>query len=433
VSLVLPLPRAPTLPPEIDAPRFGLIHGRGNSLRAGYGIAAEWQAEGGERLSQLRRQARALYRSWAQVDPDDTGFQGFGLLGFAADPWADPGPDTATGLPNALIWVPEVAVIRQHGEAALVFTARLPATRQSLLVRWMHWLKRLVPALGVERPEPLTPGPLTPLGSTPSLRDWRGLVDATLGEIHSQALRKAVLCRRVGLKARRPFDALRLQAALTWLFPACQVIRIARGGASFVAATPERLVKVAGGRVEVDALAGTAARSASSEQDRALTALLQDSPKDAREHALVVQAVSEALAGCCTDLDVPAAPRVMQLHNAQHLWSPIGGRLRPGNNLVDLAERLHPTPATNGDPRLPAREWLKRMEPFQRGWFTGAAGVLEPDLSGELWVLLRCAEVRGDTAHLFAGAGIVAGSDPLSEWRETGHKLSAMATALRFA
>jgi menaquinone-specific isochorismate synthase len=123
----------------------------------------------------------------------------------------------------------------------------------------------------------------------------------------------------------------------------------------------------------------------------------------------------------------------MQLHNAQHLWSPMSGRLRPGRGLLDLAERLHPTPATNGEPREPARDWLRASEPSGRGWYTGAAGVLGPDLEGELWVLLRSAEVAGNTAWLHAGAGIVRGSDPLAEWRETGHKLSAMATALRFA
>ncbi len=102
-------------------------------------------------------------------------------------------------------------------------------------------------------------------------------------------------------------------------------------------------------------------------------------------------------------------------------------------DLLDLAHRLHPTPATNGEPRRAARHWLRLAEPDGRGWYTGAAGVLEPDLSGELWVLLRCAEVTGEEAQLYAGAGIVAGSDPLAEWRETAHKLSAMATALRFA
>jgi menaquinone-specific isochorismate synthase len=107
--------------------------------------------------------------------------------------------------------------------------------------------------------------------------------------------------------------------------------------------------------------------------------------------------------------------------------------LRGDTDLFCLAEHLHPTPATNGQPRQQARDWLTRSEPIERGWYTGAAGILEPDLSGELWVLLRCAEVTGDSARLYAGAGIVAGSDPLAEWRETGHKLAAIATALQFA
>ncbi len=98
-----------------------------------------------------------------------------------------------------------------------------------------------------------------------------------------------------------------------------------------------------------------------------------------------------------------------------------------------LAELLHPTPATNGEPRREASAWLSHCDPFDRGWYTGAAGLVEPDLSGELWVLLRCADIHNQTADLFAGAGIVEGSDPALEWRETEHKLDAMLSALRFA
>lgn len=130
---------------------------------------------------------------------------------------------------------------------------------------------------------------------------------------------------------------------------------------------------------------------------------------------------------------MPGVPGVIQLSNAQHLWSPIEAESRPGVHVFDLAERLHPTPATNGHPREPAREWLRVSEPFVRGWYTGAAGIVEPDLSGELWVLLRCARVCADHAELYAGAGIVAGSDPVSEWDETEAKLQAMLTALQYA
>lgn len=456
-SLTLELPQVPTLPPDLGCPCFGLVHGARGELRAGYGVAGEWTAGGPARLARLGAVARALGERWHRIDPDDTGFGGFALLGFAAHPrdcgdGPGPGPDTparparaprsrvagahggrGADLPNALLWVPELALAARRGQAALVLTARLPVSRAALLARWQGWLARLAPALAGPLPEPLTPSRLIPLGGLPSLAGWRTLVEAALAEIGRGPLDKVVLCRQVGLQGRRPFDPRRLMAALTYLFPSCQAIGIRRGAVSFVAATPECLLRVHGRQVEVDAIAGTAARSASAEQDAALTAALKASDKDRREHALVVDAVRAVLDGCCSAVQVPAGPTVMQLHNAQHLWSPLAGQLRGDADLFCLAERLHPTPATNGQPRERARDWLARSEPIERGWYTGAAGILEPNLDGELWVLLRCAELSGDSARLYAGAGIVAGSDPLAEWRETGHKLAAIATALQFA
>jgi isochorismate synthase len=448
-SLALELPLGPVLPPDLDCPRFGFVHGTRGELRAGYGVAAEWSASGPARLECLGAMARDLREQWHQIDPDETGFAGFALLGFAAHPDAPLTPGrqrtglseqaataadrAGTDLPNALLWVPELALTTRRGQAALILTTRLPISRGELLARWRGWLKQLVPALAGPLPEPLTPSRLTPLGSLPGLADWRALVESALEAIGQGPLDKVVLCRQVGLQGRRPFDLRRLLAALTYLFPTCQVLCIQRGATSFVAATPECLLRVHGRLVEVDAIAGTAARSASTAQDAALTAALRASDKDRREHELVVEAVRGVLAQCCDSVQVPAAPTVMQLHNAQHLWSPVTAQLRGDTDLFCLAERLHPTPATNGQPREQARDWLARREPIERGWYTGAAGILEPDLSGELWVLLRCAEVSGDSARLYAGAGIVAGSDPLAEWRETGHKLAAIATALQFA
>lgn len=436
-SLVLGLPGIPDLPPELPGPRFGLLHGRRTELRAGYGVAAQFRAAGPDRLSRLARRARALSPLWHQADPDETGFHGFALLGFAADPEtpgsAETDPGHRNALPNALLWVPELALWRLRDQAAIILTTRLPRSRSELRRRWMGLLTRLAGTLAEPVPEPLTPGPLQHLESMPGLLDWQRLVDSTLGEIQQGAIQKAVLGRRIGLKGQRSFDLRRLQGVLTWLFPSCQVVRIAQGATSFVAATPERLLRVRGQQVEVDAIAGTAPRSASSIEDAALTDALMRSEKDRREHAMVVQALRQTLVGCCSDLRVPDQPQVLQLHNAQHLWTPISAVLTGDRDLFDLAELLHPTPATNGEPRQAARDWIRRAEPMERGWYTGAAGILEPDLSGELWVLLRCAEVEGNQARLYAGAGIVAGSKPLSEWRETGHKLSAMATALRFA
>jgi menaquinone-specific isochorismate synthase len=246
-------------------------------------------------------------------------------------------------------------------------------------------------------------------------------------------LDKVVLARRLCIGGSRPFDPERLVAALAYLFPSCQVVKLHRDGQTFVAATPERLLAQRGSLVEVDAIAGTAARAAAGAADAALGAALYSSAKDLYEHVLVTKSLCAALAPHSRSLDMPDRPRLLRLNNAQHLWTPIRAELEPGLDVLALADLLHPTPATNGQPRGAARAWLRRAEPQGRGWYTGAAGYLEPDLSGELWVLLRCAEIDGDTALLHAGAGIVAGSDPASEWRETEAKFAAMLTALQFA
>jgi menaquinone-specific isochorismate synthase len=332
-----------------------------------------------------------------------------------------------------MLWLPEAAVCTRRGQAALVLNARLPATRADLLRRWSGLVERLVPALLQPPPGPLRPSRLIRCGDTPGATGWRSLVQGALDAIAAGELKKVVVARRLRIEGSRPFDLARLLAALTFFFPSCQVVNIRRGGASLVAATPERLLSLRGNRVEVDAVAGTVSRAAEVHRDGALARALQSSPKNRREHRLVVEAICAALAPCASRIEAAAEPTVMQLNNAQHLWTRIGATLGTPADVFTLAERLHPTPATNGQPRGAASRWLRQTDPFERGWYTGAAGLMEPDLSGELWVLLRCAEVRDRTADLYAGAGIVEGSDARLEWRETEHKLAAMLTALQFA
>lgn len=427
-SLILELPYALARAPDLDGPRFQFAHSDRGDLRAGYGIAAEWTAEGPARLRNLQQIAHDLRATWVQSDPDETGFNGFGLLGFAATPHA-----VADDLPNALLWLPELALRAHGGQAALVLTAHRPTDPAAQLARWEAWLDRWVPLLDRPTLAPLTSAHLDPLASTPDRPAWRDLVAEALAEIAQNRLEKVVVCRRQRLLGHRRFDFDRLNAALSYLFPSCQVINIRRQAASFVAATPERLFTQRRDRVEADALAGTASRAEDSDRDAAITLGLQSCEKNLREHRVVVEAVRTALSQCCRRLEPPEGPSILQLNNAQHLWTRLRGELHPGVDVFELAEHLHPTPATNGQPRAAARAWLDAHEPLERGWYTGAAGLIEPDLTGELWVLLRCARILDRTADLYAGAGLVSGSDPESEWQETEHKLAAMSTALQFA
>ena len=149
LSLILELPVSPGQPPELSGPRFALLHGRRGELRAGWGRAAEWRAAGPSRLPELRARARSLAAGWRQWDPDETGFGGFALVGFAADPGAAAATANPIashpGLPNALLWVPELALISRGGQAALILTTPLPAALGALRTRWREWLGRLVP------------------------------------------------------------------------------------------------------------------------------------------------------------------------------------------------------------------------------------------------------------------------------------------------
>jgi menaquinone-specific isochorismate synthase len=433
-SVLLALPRAPAAAPQLAAWQFVFQHVQRGELQAGYGEAAAWQATGAGRFEALARMRAAC--EWRRSDPDETGFDAFAMLGFAAaDDAGLPASRTAPsdGLPSALLWVPEVGLVCRDHEAALVFSAMLPAERSALQARWRRWLEALVPVLYAPPAGPRTPARLSRLREAPDRSGWAALMHDALAAIEAGPLEKLVLSRRVALTGPRAFDIGRLLGALGCLFPSCQTLSLKRNGQSFVAATPERLLALHHGRLEVDAIAGTAARAESVADDAALRTALLGSDKNLREHRVVIDAIRTALSDCCEGFQVPNRPRVMQLTNAQHLWSPIEARPRAGVGLFALAASLHPTPATNGQPRAEARDWLRRAEPFDRGWYTGAAGILQPDGDGELWVLLRCAQVRGNQAELFAGAGIVAGSDAASEWDETEAKLGAMLAALQYA
>ncbi len=429
-SLFMSLAEAPAQAPQLYAPQFQFSQHDSDSMRAGYGVAAQWRAAGVDRLTRLRQAARALQADWHCVDMDATGLTGFAMLGFAASATAT---EAASSLPNALLWLPEVGLQCQGEQCGLVLTTALPASPQTVLKRWTAWLERLLPALSGSPARPLPRTELQRAAPRPDLQDWERLVKAALTEIAAARLQKVVLSRQLRLAGQRRLAVAPLLTQLTRSFPSCQVISIQRDQRYFVAATPERLLAQQGNRLEVDAIAGTVARAAQASQDVALSDALRSSRKDLHEHRLVIDAVRTALQDYAEHIEVPAQPNIMQLNNAQHLWSPIQAELRPGIDVFQLAELLHPTPATNGEPRQAASQWLREMEPFERGWFTGAAGIVQPDLTGELWVLLRCAELQGQTADLFAGAGIVPGSDPQAEWRETEDKLAAMATALQYA
>ena len=197
-------------------------------------------------------------------------------------------------------------------------------------------------------------------------------------------------------------------------------------GIYFWGATPELLLEVRGSTLETHALAGTRARGDSPERDFSLGAELLSSRKELEEHQLVVEAVRHRLEGSVEKLEWGTNPRLLKLSRVQHLVTDFKGQLSEASNPTEVIRALHPTPAVCGTPRSLARDWLRTNESLVRGWYSGPIGWRSLNGDSTFRVALRCARMSPRQMVAYAGAGIVAGSDPEAEWEETSLKLSTM-------
>ena len=273
------------------------------------------------------------------------------------------------------------------------------------------------------------------LSEHPSAEDYRDAVAGARSRIRDGTLRKVVLARTMGLDAGRSLDPRRLAHRLRAVDPEAYtfVVPLSGGGRSFVGASPELLLSRRGQDVRSNPLAGSAPRSGDPEEDRANAHALSVSSKDREEHAIVVEAVAETLRPFCADLTWDREPVLRETPNVWHLSTRFHGVLTdPAPSALDLVAALHPTPAVGGTPRDAALDAIAELEPFDRGRYAGPVGWMDANGDGEWAIALRCAELRGDRANLYAGAGIVAGSEPDDEVDETERKFRAFLDALRW-
>jgi isochorismate synthase len=276
--------------------------------------------------------------------------------------------------------------------------------------------------------------------STPTIQDmrpaseWMALVAETMQGIQQGEYEKVVLARGVQVLlggSTATFDIAATLQQLCQQYPDTYVFAIQRGERFFVGATPERLVQARDGQIRTMALAGSAARGATDEEDIQIGTELLQSPKNNAEHALVVAEVHDALLTHCTHVHVVEKPQLLKLKNVQHLKTPIIGELLPGRCILDVMAHLHPTPAVGGFPREAALTAIRDTEHLDRGWYAGPLGWIGASGHGEFAVALRSGLIDGHTATLFAGCGIVAHSDPESEYAESCLKLQVMLRGLQ--
>lgn len=428
IALPAPVVAAPALVAACRA--TPLVAWSSRTLTAvGIGAACELRGSGDRRWHDVIAAARAIEAAGI-VDRSGLGALArprlLGGLAFApgaadAAPW--------TGFGDAWFVLPRWTFVHDGARAALVLT--LDARDAQHAARWREELAAFRVALTTSfapRPQP----PLIAIDHGD--RDaWRAQVRAITDAIGRGECAKIVPARRAIVELAGEARVADMLAELDARHAECvRVLVRPPGGGALVAATPERLVKLDGANVACDALAGSIARSAAQVGDHDDAALLA-SAKDRREHDLVVRAIASALRDVGADVDVPAEPGVRTLRHVLHLHTPIAATLRAPRHVLELAAALHPTPAVGGTPTSFATDWIATREVVPRGWYASPVGWFDLDGNGEFAVAIRSGLLAGSRAHLWAGAGIVAGSDPDRELAETDVKLRAMLGALGVA
>ncbi len=443
--------------------RFYWERAAASHLAVGLGAVRVIEVRGPDRFREASRRARELFDRIELLETAKTRRVGDGpplgagpLLvgGFAFAPDGRESPEWR-GYPAGRLVLPELLVVRSGGRLWCTLSLALatgsdPAREAARVVeRCTRWLAPLTgcsaggssdscgfsgfEAAGVVG---LSPGPEYSVRSDRSHADFRAQVQSARDAIALGELEKVVLARSLHVRHDGRLEIGSLLRRLRGLYPTCATFAVGRPGSCFLGATPELLVELSRDRVATGAVAGSAPRGLSPDEDERLGRALRESKKEQQEHAVVVRALCEALDEVCCELSVPEAPRLLRIEGIQHLETAISGKLR-GNrkpSILDLVGRLHPTPAVGGAPAAAALEWIERCEGLDRGWYAGPVGMVDSEGGGEFRVALRSGLVRegagGDEALLFAGAGIVADSEPKCELEETRIKLRALLAPL---
>ena len=253
---------------------------------------------------------------------------------------------------------------------------------------------------------------------------YRGIVADAVERIRAGEPRKVVLARDIVAGIPAGADLRLPLARLAEAYPDTFTFSVA----GLMGSSPETLVRASNGTVSARVLAGSAARGADAQADVTAASTLAASRKDVEEHSFAIRSVLTALAPLSTGLTA-TAPFALRLPNLWHLASDVTGELTPGLSALDLVAALHPTAAVAGSPTPDALDLIAELEPFDRGRYAGPVGWVDARGDGEWAVALRCAQIDGERVTAYAGAGIVAGSDPARELAETALKLRPIVDA----
>ncbi len=416
---------------------------RDRIIFAGFGTAVNLFAWGDGRFQSIQEQAKALFADAVLLNETNqlASPRLFGGFAFRDDFTPD---NTWAAFHPAHFILPHYQLVQVGGDSWLTINAlippdeepavSLPVLQEALATRYAV-LKKAGEQRGrgagvISPPLPRSSAPLH-LNYPMPYDTWAEKINDIRRQIQTTALKKVVLSRVAEL--RFP-DRVDVDGALAYLhqhYHDCyRFLFEPRPFHAFYGATPELLAKVDGRTLTSMALAGSIRRSADPLEDAALGQQLLNSAKDRHEHELVVYSILERLAPLTDKLEIAPQPGVYKINNIQHLYTPVRARLIEANGILPIAELLHPTPAMGGTPRRLAMPAIRNAEPVTRGWYAAPVGWIDVNMDGAFAVAIRSSVVQERRAWLYAGAGIVADSEPEKEWEETALKFRPMLEAL---
>lgn len=336
--------------------------------------------------------------------------------------------------PAATVFLPRWQVSRSKGKYGAVANLKVEADTDidNLVMRvWGAYRKFGAFDYAEEVDTPVAPKPEVQSRRELAPDAYPAAVGQALEAIDQREYEKIVLARSIELEADRPWQPLDTLNRLRERFSGCFTFSFAGGDArSFIGATPERLLQIRNGHLLTEAIAGSAPRGATAGEDAKHARDLLESEKDLHEHVCVRDSILRRLQKVGVEGLAEAQPQLLLLANVQHLRTRIEAEVGESVHLLDILPEMHPTPAVGGSPREDAVPHIAELEQIERGLYAGVVGWFNHLNEGEMIVGIRSALIEGKLARLYAGAGIVEGSDPEKEMRETEMKLSALLDVL---
>jgi isochorismate synthase len=399
---------------------------RGFALAA-LGIAHTATSRGESRFADVARECLRLNEGAvldeplglsAGAGPVWTGGFAFDADGASSAPWSSFEP--------ASMALPEISLCRQGED--LFLTANLVVSPGDDAAAAADRIAARLAGLR-DDPLPLLDPHLTDRPEIRSVRppgDFEAAVDAATKRIAAGEMSKVVLAREVTVEAGGAHDSAAIFAALREQFPSCFCFCRGTPEAAFLGASPELLIRRSGAGASTVALAGSTRRSSDPAVDDHLGEQLLRSDKNRREQRIVAERIVRKLRPHAVWVQTAPEPEVIKVANIQHLATPVIAQLAEPHSAIELAGMLHPTPAVGGEPWPGAASAISDLERMDRGWYAGPVGWMDATEDGEFCVALRSALLRDREARLFAGVGVVAGSDPAAELEETEVKLQAL-------